>query len=202
MNKIYIPFLLVLLLFSGADAAAQFSKWERSYSYPYYSRAITISNPLSSASKSGGGVEYRMGNIAYMVSYYAYRGAYPGLMTDIDLRLYLRKVMKHVTRKWYYQNFLYTRSFVGIAGFDSDKLGFMGYREGVYWYEKLYTGQALGYGRRYTSSIFFITVKAGLRATTFSLDPIEPEARQYYRLFYATGPGSIIELNIQTGIQF
>jgi hypothetical protein len=148
-----------------------------------------------------------------MAGYYTYRGAYPGFMTDLDLRFYSRKYYRHRINNWVYQNFFYYRSFIGLAGFDSDKLTFMGYEKGVTWYEKGYVGNSIGWGRRY-SKVFaedrtkgrkiglFGAIKVGARYSTFSLDPIEPEARQYYRMFYTTGPGSILEVNMSVGIQY
>lgn len=210
MKKLYSVLLLLLL---ATGASAQFSKWERFYTTRHPRTGITIANPLSSMSKSGGGVEHRLGNFSYMAGYYTYRGAYPGLMTDLDLRFYRRKCWKHRTKPWMYQDFYYFRSFVGIAGFNSDKLTFMGYDKGITWYEKGYVGSAAGWGRRY-STIYnhgkdlsrkiglFGAIKVGGRYTSFALDPIEPEARQYYRLFYTTGPGSILEVNMSVGIEY
>lgn len=193
-----------MLLLLSTTSYGQFSNWDRTYTYPVYRTAITLSNPLS-LNKSGGGVEHRLGNFSYMGSTYIYRGAYPGISTDLELRKYARKHYKHHRTKWTYQNFGYWRPLlVGIAAFDSDKLGMMGYPEHIYWYEKGYVGSSMGWGRRYSRGMFFWSIKAGLRFTSFAAaaDPIESEAVHLYKLFYATGPGSVFELNFHFGIQY
>lgn len=201
MKKIY---LFLLLLLSSVISFGQFSNWYRTSSYPVYRTAVTFSNPFS-LNKSGGGVEHRLGNVSYMGSSYLYRGAYPGLMLDLELKKYARRHYKHKTAKWTYQNFGYVRPIIiGIAAFDGDKLGIVGYPEGIYWYEKGYLGGSAGWGRRYSRGMFFCTMKAGVRFISFAAaaDPIEPEAAHLYKLFYATGPGSVFELNFHFGIQY
>ncbi|GAA4462272.1 hypothetical protein GCM10023093_08530 [Nemorincola caseinilytica] len=202
MKKIYTTLLFLLL---ACASYGQFSNWIRTYNYPIYRTAVTFSNPLS-MNKAGGGVEHRLGNVSYMFSSYLYYSAYPGLMYDLELRKYARKHYRHRTRtKWTYQNFGYVRPLiVGIAGFDSDKLDIVGYTKNIYWYEKGYIGASAGWGRRYTRGMFFWTIKAGARYISFAAaeDPIESEAAQYYKLFYATGPGSVFELNFHFGIQY
>lgn len=200
MKKLLLLFLLIAI--TVETQAQYFSKWERAYTWPYFSTALVFSNPLSGASKYGGGVERKIGNVSYMAGYYIYNGAYPGAMADYDMKLYARRAYKHRDKNVWYRNFVYVRPFVGIAAYDSDKLSFMGVREGVTWYEKGYYGASAGWGRRYFNRYMFMTMRLGLRAASFSIDPIEPEARQFYRQFYATGPGSVIELNFQFGIQY
>lgn len=209
MKKLLLASLLLILTLQVQ--AQFFSHWERAYTYPTYKSALVFSNPLSGSTKYGGGVERRIGNFSTMLGYYRYTGAYPGEMMDYEMRLYTRKVFRHATkRKWYYQNFYYVRPFIGIAAFNSEKLEFMGYNQTQYyyeagkfygWYEKAYYGTSVGWGRRYFTKYFFGAFRVGARAASFSIDPIEPEARQYYRLFYSTGPGSIFELNFQFGFQ-
>lgn len=194
--------LLVIIIMTIQAQAQYFSKWERAYTWPYFSTALVFSNPLSGSSKYGGGVERKIGNISYMAGYYIYNGAYPGAMADYDMKLYARRAYKHRNKDVWYRNFVYARPFVGIAGYNSDKLSFMGVREGVTWYEKGYYGGSAGWGRRYFNRYLFMTMRVGLRATSFSLDPIEPEARQFYRQFFVTGPGSVLEVNFQFGIQY
>jgi len=194
-----LPFTLGFL-FLALATHAQYSKWEPTNTYWGYRTAFTFSNPLGAAAKVGGGVEHRLGNFSYMASYYIYNGAYPGAMTDLDLRKYVRKHYQHTEfRNWQYQDFVYMRGFYGLAAFDGDRMLLFDYPKNIYWDYLLYYGASAGYGRRYSNKAFFITVKAGLRGT--AIYDLEEQAKHLYRLFYFTGPGSIFELNFQTGFQ-
>ena len=195
----FLPFTLALL-FSAIVVHAQYSKWDQVSYYKPYRTAFTFSNPLGAAAKVGGGVEHRLGNFSYMASYYIYNGAYPGAMTDLDLRIYQNKHYEHsIHRKWSYQNFYYLRGFYGLAAFEGDNMMFFDYPKNITWDYLLYYGGSAGVGRRYSRGAFFLTVKAGLRGTV--IDELEEQAKPLYRLFYFTGPGSIFELNFQTGFQ-
>ncbi len=192
--------LTLALLLSVTITHAQYSKWDRVWNYKTYRTAFTFSNPLGGAVKAGGGVEHRLGNFSYMASYYIYNGAYPGAMSDLDLRIYQNRHYEHsIRRKWSYQNFYYLRGFYGIAAFDGDRMLLFDYPKNITWDYLLYYGGAAGIGRRYSRGAFFITVKAGLRGTL--VDEMEEQAKPLYRLFYFTGPGSVFELNFQTGLQ-
>ena len=164
-----------------------------------YTAALTLTNPLGVLNKYGGGIENRYGNIAYMFSYYKYIAAYPGTTMDLDIRVYLRKRWLYTRSNWSFQNFLYARGIFGDAGFDGPKLTILGYTNTTELLGQTYMGGAIGVGRRYSKSIFFATVRAGLRVVV--LPDLLQEDKDTYRLFYVTGPGSILELNFQFGIQ-
>ena len=165
-----------------------------------YSIALTATNPLSATFKYGGGLEYRFRNIAYMVTYNKYyKSLYQGVETDFDLRIYLRKRWMFSRSHWSYQNFLYLRGIAGSAGFVGPNLTILGYTNKTELPETGYLGGSMGIGRRYSKNIFFATVRAGIRG--IALPDLPKEDKDLYRLFYVTGPGSVLELNFQFGIQ-
>ena len=185
----YLFTLLIILGFFQASAQ---------YMRPYR-LALTLTNPLGVMNKYGGGLEYRFRNVSYMYTYYKYICAYSGTSMDLDIRVYLRKIRRVNYSKWTYQNFLYTRGILGDAAFEGPNLTVLGYSNPLSLPEHLYVGGAAGFGRRYSKGILFATVRAGLRGCV--LPDISEEDKDYYRIFYATGPGSILELNFQFGIQ-
>lgn len=99
---------------------------------------------------------------------------------------------------------------MGSAAFNGDKLAVYGYPKNVYWpqdvevsrlheFGEVYLGGAAGYGRRYNHGPLFFAVRTGLRGT--AIMDLEKDIKSLYRLFYVTGPGSIVELNFQFGLQ-
>jgi hypothetical protein len=189
--------LLILFVLLAVNAHA------RKYYYGIrpYTLAATVVNPLSATFKYGGGLEYRFRNVSYLVSYVKYKGgAYPGLQTGLDLRIYLRKVwLNYSTGNWR-QNFIYLRGVAGSAGFDGPKLKMFGYDANIVHDEVFYGGGGAGVGRRWTFKKFlFISASAGVKYV--ALTDLDKEDKNLYRLFYATGPGSILELKFQFGLQ-
>lgn len=195
MIKVYI---LIFLLFFSIPGFAQFPSFERTYYVKPYKLALTITNPASAMLKYGGGVEYRRGNRSYMLSYLKYTGAYYGKEYDAEYRLYFRKYMMHVKNKWIYQDFVYFRNIVGDMGYDGEKFAVLGQKEKKYADLQFYAGFAPGYGRRYHKGPLFFLCRAGIRAIAI---PVDDKIKSLYRLFYFTGPGSIVEVNFQFGLQ-
>jgi len=184
-------FALLLILYSCHSYGQYIRK---------YSIAVTVTNPLSATFKYGGGLEYRFRNFAYVMSYNKYyKSLYPGSEIDFDMRLYLRKRWMYSRSHWSFQNFLYLRGIAGSAGFDGPNLTVLGYTNPAIRDETDYLAGAMGIGRRYSKNIFFFTVRAGVRIT--ALPDLPSEDKDLYRLFYVTGPGSVLELNFQFGIQ-
>ncbi|MES2704562.1 MAG: hypothetical protein V4649_18120 [Bacteroidota bacterium] len=192
MKKLFIAALL--LLASGSTHAYNYY-----YNIKPYHLALTLSNPLSASFKYGGGWEHRYRNFAYMLTYYKYTGAYPGTQMNMDMRIYLRKRWMNERTNVHYQHFIYTRGIFGTAGFDGPKLAIFGYDSKVELAQTLYYGVAAGVGRRYSKGHFFVTLKGGLKYCEVA--DVTTAEKKLYRLFYATGPGSILEFNIQFGLQ-
>jgi hypothetical protein len=186
---------LLLLLFAYCSKAQYLDPDIRKYT-----AALTFTNPLSATFKYGGGVEHRFHNFAYMFTYNRYyKSLYPGVEIDLDIRIYLRKRYLWRRSGWSYQNFLYGRGIIGSAGFKGPNLTILGYTNKAELDEQFYSGGSMGFGRRFSKKIFFVTVRAGLRGIV--LPDLQKEDKDLYRLFYVTGPGSVLELNFQFGIQ-
>ena len=188
MKRVLIAALLFVCVF---NAHAQ--KIKR------YTIALTATNPLGAMNKYGGGIEFRFRNVAYMASYYKYISAYPGTTADLDMRIYLRKRWVYMPSNWSYQNYLYVRGIFGSAAFVGPNLKVLGYSNTDKCDDNAYVGGAAGIGRRFSKGAFFVTARAGLRYV--ALPELEAENKHLYRLFYVTGPGSVLECNFQFGIQ-
>lgn len=185
----------LLILFILCNIQSSYAQYVRRYVL-----ALTVTNPLSATFKYGGGIENRWGNVAYVVSYNKYyKSLYQGDEMDFDLRIYLRKMWMYSRNHWVYQNFLYGRGILGGAAFVGPNLTLFGYNNSTVLPEQTYVGGSMGIGRRYSKNIFFATVRAGIRACV--LPDLPKENKDFYRLFYVTGPGSALELNFQFGIQ-
>ncbi|MCF8449737.1 MAG: hypothetical protein K9G49_07695 [Taibaiella sp.] len=195
-HLILVPFFLLISICSFA----QFSMFERAPYVKPYTIAITATNPLSAMIKYGGGIEFRRKRVAYLASYHKYVGAYYGTQYDFENRIYFRKQWMHIYNKWIYQDFFYFRTVVGDMAYDGEKFAVLGMKEKRYADPQFYAGFAPGYGRRHQKGAFFFTAKAGVRA--MAIPALDKQIKSLYRLFYVTGPGSIIELNFQAGLQF
>lgn len=205
--KILLPLLLTLLLVSSSSFA-QMDRWQRVYFKPT-TISVTVANPLDAMFKVGGGLEYRRGNRSYTASYYQYFGAYYGKMYDFEWRRYLRRQWEHIVNKWNYQDFFHIRSLYGKIGYDGTKFYPLNDIEKRYSDPVDYVGLAAGYGRRYNKGAFFLTVRGGLRAPLLigtedanTGNVTTRYNKSLYRTFLVSGPGSILEFNLQIGIGF
>ncbi len=163
-----------------------------------YTIAGYVTNPLSAVVKYGGGLEYRKRNLSYTFGYFKYTGAYFGAQYDAGMNFFLRNKWIHRNNDWIYQDFFYYRTIFGEAGYDGQKFAFLGQKEDRFAEKQAYGGLALGFGRRYHKGVFFVNIRGGVRAIYLGIDR---EIKSLYRLFYVTGPGSIVEVNFQFGIQ-
>jgi len=190
--------LLAIFLVTTFAAFAQMSPWSTAYDIRPYSMALTLTNPANAMSRLGVGIEYRRRNFSYMSTYNLYTGVYEGKMQDFTWSFYLRKKWVHRNRKWYYQDYVYVKLFSGESEYIANKFEAIGLPTN---YDRVlydYAGIGSGYGRRYQRGIFFVSVKGGLRGTYVGLTE---EDKLYYRLFYITGPGAVIECTANFGIQ-
>lgn len=190
--------LAVLLLFVANFVWAQASlSFYRSRINPY-STALTLTNPAGVMSKYGFGVEYRRGRFAYCVNRFWNVGVYKGKSSDFGFKLYARNQWRHQRNNWAYENFIYVRVLSGESLYQPEKFPSLGLPNSFETLLASYIGMSSGYGRRYQKGIFFISVRAGLKGTYMGL---EEEAKIYHRLFYVSGPGSVLEVNGTFGIQ-
>lgn len=195
MKRFILLPLFILVFFTGN---AQIDQWSRAYNWRSYSTALTLTNPASALSKYGVGIEYRRGNFGYITTYSKYIGYYQGKNYDAGMRFYMRRKWEHRKHKWGYEDFVYTKLTFGDALLVPNKYSFIGVSDPLenLYYE--YIGAGGGYGRRYHRGIFFVTVKAGMKATYAGL---AEEDKIYFRLFYLAGPGSVVEASANFGIQ-
>ncbi len=196
VKKYFITCLLALI---SCSCFGQFSWWEKAYAVKPYKIAVTFSNPASAMLKYGGGVEYRRYRTSHYFGYSKYSGAYFGKQYDWEFRFYFRKYWEHAINHWRYQDFYYFRSIMGDMGYDGQKFAVLGQKEDKFADLQFYAGSATGFGRRYHKGALFFSVKGGIRA--LALPGLDPEYKSLYRLFYFTGPGSIVEVNFQMGLQ-
>ncbi|MBX2904770.1 MAG: hypothetical protein KF744_01945 [Taibaiella sp.] len=190
--------LAALLLFAAQLTWGQASlNFFRSRIRPY-SAALTLTNPTSVNSKYGFGVEYRRGRWAYCVNRFWNVGVYKGKSSDFGFKLYMRNQWRHQKNLWAYENFVYMRVLSGESLYQPEKFESLGLPTSFETLVYDYLGLSSGYGRRYQKGIFFISVRAGLKGTYMGL---AEEDKIYHRLFYVSGPGSVLEVNGTFGIQ-
>ncbi len=199
MKKIYLLIFVLLLSFQGAQAYTDY------YGRKHYHFAIGITNPLSALTKYGAQIEERNGNLSYVYSYTRYTGAYPGLQMSGELQFYLRTKKRH-------QYYLYFKGLAGDAGFDSRKLAIYGdhsnlllggYDENLKYIigsGESYVGGGAGFGRRYNFGAFFVRWNFGAKACAI-VGEDNKDIKNVYRLMFAAGPASILELNFHFGLQ-
>jgi len=191
------PLFLFLLILCFAKASAQYTTREH---IRRYHLALTATSPLSATFKYGGGLEDRWRNFAYMVSYNKYyHSLYPGTEMDLEFRVYLRKMWLNSRYGVIFQNFIYWRGIMGDAAYEGPNLTILGFNDKTELPDYLYYGGSAGIGRRYTKGVLFFTIRGGVRV--IQLQDLPSEYKNYYRIFYFTGPGSILEANLQLGIQ-
>ena len=171
---------LILLTVCFAQADAQY--FTREYVRRYHI-ALTATSPLSGTFKYGGGIEDRWRNFAYMFSYNKYyHGLYPGTESDLEIRIYLRKMWINSRFNVIFQNFIYARGIFGTAGYNVTIFGFS---DNAILPENAYYGGSAGVGRRYSKGVLFFTLRGGVRV--IELPGLPTEYKNYYRIFYFTG---------------
>ena len=151
--------------------------------------AIYISNPVGLFSKVRFKAEckFDMHN-AIQVSYADYWGFYPGEMAGLEYRRYSyryrhREVFMYGKAGW--GNFRFAN---GLFLDDNS------YDMGVTYYA------GAGMGRHFNFRHFFLDLAWGLKA---AIPPMNTPAGKVFKgVFYSTGPGSIIDINLHFGLQF
>ncbi len=160
---------------------------------PYHG-AIHIANPLSAMSKFGGMAEVRIGLSSFNFGIQQYIGVYQGSQYRFEYQKYIRT-------PWRNEYYWYLRTLGGNALYDAKQLETFGDKsKGQAGPVDYYAGGA-GFGRRFNFKHLFITMSAGLKYTMLP-DNFRDENKELFRLFYVTGPGSIIDLNFRFGYQF
>ena len=182
MQKYLFIILFVILPFCSYRSCAQ------------YNFSFMGTSPLGILSKEGGTLELRLGRSSLLIALTNYTGVYKGKQYRFE-----------------YQQYFHTRI-----------------SDNFYWYIKLGGGQSTynpkalsvlddtattqakpfdyylggaGVGRRVIYHHFCLSFNLGLKYAKLPID-MPDEDRTNYRLFYATGPGSVIDANVRLGFQF
>lgn len=163
-----------------------------------YRMSLQVTNPLSASSKYGGTLAYRFTQNSFMIGYTKYVGAYPGKQFKLEYQKYFRSNVMKNNHEWY----AYAKFVSGDAGYESEKLAIIGEQTVVKYSPINYFGGGAGVGRRYNFGKFNFNLNLGLKYTPLSTDDIPTDQRDAYDMFYATGPGSVIDANVRFGYNF
>ena len=187
-KKVLFSLFVLLSVLAGTVSRAQ-------YLDPHF--GIYFTSPLGLLSKGGVKLEYRVNQTnALLLGYTQYWGFFPGYQGNFEYRMYFP------ARKSKSENFIYAKAGVGFADYNflSDY-----YQPNVFGDEKntftapgTYILGGGGIGRHISIDWFFIELNAGLKFAQV----VGPVHVYNERLFYLTGPASIVDFNLHFGVQF
>lgn len=188
MKKKLLISLFVILSCSAARAQ---------YLDPHY--AIYLSSPLGLLSKGGVKVEYRLNlQNALLLSYDQYWGIFPGYQGDFEYRMYFTDRSKMSSS----ENFIYAKAGLGYSGYTANnnvsQISMLSDGQNNYDAPGTYVFGGGGVGRHFNFDWFFIDINAGLKFSQVT----NPPAVFNEHLFYLSGPGSFVDLNLHFGVQF
>lgn len=156
-----------------------------------YKVGIHMYNPLAYFQKTGFKVEYRYKTLGVLlggIQYYGTTPRYPGSQGSLEGRYYWKNPNSAVGN----EKFLQAKLFIGNQKF-SPALG-----DGFFRTQEVpagkYYGLGLGMGKHRSFGHFFLDVHAGLKVTISEV----PQDR----VFYTTGPASVLDLHFNIGFQF
>lgn len=183
-------FFTVLSILSCGVARAQ-------YLDPRF--AIYISTPLTILSKGEIKAEYRLNlQNALLLSYTQYWGFFPGNQGALEYRLYFPERRRDRVA----ENFIYGKAGMGFADYlysnNYQQISILDDSRNHYAAPGTYVFAGAGIGRHYSIDWFFIDFNAGLKFAEVTTPP----GVYNEHLFYLTGPGSYIDINVLIGIQF
>ncbi len=156
--------------------------------------SFQIVSPLSAASKIGGVVEIRIGGSSFNIGFINYTGAYQGKQYKLEYQKYFKTTHRN-------EYFWYAKALGGDAKYVSDKLSIIGDKSKTEIGPIDYYAVGAGVGRKFNFNHIAILINAGLKYATLPKE-LSDENREDFRVFYATGPGSIFDLNCRIGYQF
>lgn len=183
-------FLVFLLIAGSVCADARVDNFGRRH----YFIALRASNPLGMMSKVGGGLEFRMRSVSFMPTYYTYYGAYPSTLIGIEYNIFLRTRTKH-------EYYFYAKAEGGNTSYDRSKLTYFNYSgNDLSIKSNSCAGGGVGFGKRFNFNVFFLAVSGGFKYLAFN-PPLNTNDQNLYRLFYLTGPGAIVDVHLQFGLQ-
>ena len=170
------------------------------YNYTYnnrkkYTAALMITNPLGFYTKIGGGLELRLRQTSVVINAATYSGIYEGKQYRFEVDKYIKTTKKN-------ESFWYVKVCGGDATYNPTKLTLLNDNSNTAVGPVNYIGGGIGLGRRiYMKQHFFLLLNAGLKYVVLPPD-FSDEKAEKFRLFYATGPGSVVDANLRFGYQF
>ena len=183
MQKNILLILIVLLPFYSYRATAQ------------YNLSLMGTNPLGILSKEGGALEFRTGKSSFMIAVTNYTGVYEGKQYRFEYQKYFHTKLSD-------NFFWYIKAGGGQSTYNGKALSFLDDKStGATPVPVDYYLGGAGFGRRVVYKHFCLSFTLGLKYSNLPAD-MSDENKESYRLFYATGPGSIIDANIRFGFQF
>lgn len=190
MSKYILALVTVFLSLQSANAQ---------YNYTYsnrkkYTAAVMITNPLGMYTKIGGGVEIRVRQTAVIISGVNYSGVYEGKQYRFEVNKYIKTTKTN-------ESYWYAKICGGDATYNPDKLTFLSDNSKTTVGPVNYIGGGIGLGRRINIKHFFLLMNFGLKYIDLPSD-LSDEKAEKFRLFYATGPGSVLDCNLRLGYQF
>ena len=158
--------------------------------------SISITNPLSAASKIGGVAEMRLRLSALEIGFtnYMVMSAYPGKQYKLEYLKFINTWRRN-------EFFWYLKILGGNSTYKSENLSFLGDKTNTTVGPVDYYGGGAGMGYRFNFNKFILTVNGGLKYVALP-ENLPDQQRDNFRIFYATGPGSIIDFNFKLGYQF
>ncbi len=187
MYKFFIVTVVFLFSFTCVKA------WDPIKGKPY-NFSVQMTNPLSVLSKVGLVLEFRGGQESLNLGLTNNMYAYKGVQYKMEYQHYIRTIYRN-------EYFWYIKGIGGNAEYIADKLGTFGDKSKRNAGPADYYGGGAGFGRRFNFNHWFISMNGGLKYV-FLPENFRDENKELFRVFYATGPGSIIDLNFRFGYQF
>ncbi len=179
----FLPLLLALLpLLCSKPANAQFLA-------PRFS--IHASNPVGLFEKVGFKAQFRLSQEnSFLVGYRYYWNFFPGYQASMEYHRYFQTWDPH-------EGFIYGKMGIGKAGYQPRNY-YAGWQD-AYTAPGNYIFAGAGVGKRYNISHFFIEVNLGLKLAQTT----DKKNTTYNKnIFYALGPGSFVDFNLNFGYQF
>lgn len=152
--------------------------------------AVHLSNPLGLIQKAGIKLEYRQaqtGLLVFATQYYGALPDYPGTQLGIEGRRYLMPKAGKRSDIFFYGKIL--------GGYQQERLAYgEGFFNNMAVVAGYYYGLGAGIGTHINFNHFFIEFNGGFKGVFSTTKQELP--------FYATGPGSIVDLHFNLGFQY
>jgi hypothetical protein len=189
MSKYILALVTVFFSLQSADA-----QYNASGNRKRYNAAIMITNPLGMYTKIGVGGEIRIRQTSVIVSGAKYSGVYEGKQYRFEVNKYIKTNKKN-------ESYWYAKVCGGDATYVPDKFSFLNDKSKETVGPAKYIGGGIGLGRRININHFFLLMNFGVKYVALPPD-FSDEKAEKFRLFYATGPGSVLDCNLRLGYQF